>query len=258
MTAPVLELRDARFGYQGRPAVHADLAVEAGELVAVLGPNGSGKSTLVKGMLGLVDQLDGETRWFGHRLDQWGDRWRVGYVPQRQLAVSPIPATVGEVVRSGRVARRGLFGRARASDRVAVATALETVGLTGRRRTPINQLSGGQQRRALVARALAAEADVLVLDEPFAGVDAESQEELAECFHRLGDGGVTQIVVLHELGPLEGLITRAVVLVDGDVVYDGPAAGRPHELSYDHHHHHDDDPPYGRPDGDARFGLITP
>lgn len=258
MNTTVLELRDARYGYQGSPAVHADLRIEPGELVAVLGPNGSGKSTLVKGMLGLVDELGGETRWFGHPLEEWRDRWRVGYVPQRQLTVSTIPVTVAEVVRSGRVARTGIFRRARSADRTAVAAALDTVGLTARRRTPIGQLSGGQQRRALVARALAAEADVLVLDEPFAGVDAESQEELAACFHRLAGEGVTQIVVLHELGPLEGLITRAIVLVDGEVVFDGPAAERPHELSYDHHHHHDDDPPYGRPDGETRLGLIAP
>jgi zinc transport system ATP-binding protein len=258
LTGPVVALRDARFGYQGESRVRADLTIAPGEVVAVLGPNGSGKSTLVKGMLGLVEPLGGATEWFGRPLHEWRERWRVGYVPQRQLAASPIPATVAEVVRSGRVARNGVLGRYRAGDRRAVAAALATVGLSDRRNSPIGHLSGGQQRRVLVARALAAEADVLVFDEPFAGVDADSQEELAGTFRRLADRGVTQIVVLHELGPLDGLITRAIVLLDGAVVYDGPAAQRPHELSYDHHHHHDDEPPYGPPDGERRIGLTAP
>jgi zinc transport system ATP-binding protein len=249
LTGPVLTLHDARYGYQGEPRVRADLTVAPGEVVAVLGPNGSGKSTLVKGMLGLVESLGGPTEWFGRPLHEWRERWRVGYVPQRQLAASPIPATVAEVVRSGRVARNGVLGRYRAGDRRAVAEALATVGLADRRNSPIGHLSGGQQRRALVARALAAEADVL---------DAESQEELAGTFRQLAERGVTQFVVLHELGPLDGLITRAIVLVDGAVVYDGPAADRPHELSYDHHHHHDDERPYGGPDGERRIGLTAP
>jgi zinc transport system ATP-binding protein len=258
LTGPVVALRDARYGYQGEVRVRADLSVALGEVVAVLGPNGSGKSTLIKGMLGLVDSLGGATEWFGQPLHEWRERWRVGYVPQRQLPASPIPATVAEVVRSGRVARNGVLGRYRAGDRRAVAEALATVGLADRRNSPIGHLSGGQQRRALVARALASEADVLVFDEPFAGVDAESQEELADTFRQLADRGVTQIVVLHELGPLDDVITRAIVLVDGAVVYDGPAAERPHELSYDHHHHHDDEPSYGPPDGEPRIGLTAP
>jgi zinc transport system ATP-binding protein len=258
LNGPVVALRDASYGYRGESRVRVDLAIAPGEVVAVLGPNGSGKSTLVKGMLGLVEQLGGATEWFGLPLHEWRERWRVGYVPQRQLAASPIPATVAEVVRSGRVARNGVIGRYRAGDRRAVAEALATVGLADRRNSPIGHLSGGQQRRALVARALAAEADVLVFDEPFAGVDAESQDEFAGTFRELADRGVTQVVVLHELGPLDGLITRAIVLLDGAVVYDGPADDRPHELSYDHHHHHDDEPPYGRPDGEGRIGLTAP
>lgn len=254
---PVVALRDVSYGYRGVATVAADLEVAPGEVVAVLGPNGAGKSALVKGMLGLIDQLGGSTEWFGEPSRARRDLWRVGYVPQRQMQSSPIPATVGEVVRSGRVARSGVFGRYGSVDKQSVEDALATVGLADRRRVPIGELSGGQQRRALVARALAADAEVLVLDEPFAGVDADNQRHLAHVFRTLVGRGTTMIVVLHELGPLEGLITRAIVLLGGQVVYDGPSSDRPRELSYDHHHHHDE-PPYGPSRAGSGIGLIVP
>ncbi|HWL43671.1 MAG TPA: ATP-binding cassette domain-containing protein [Ilumatobacter sp.] len=256
MTTPVVRLADARFGYGGAVNAHADLRIDTGEVVAVLGPNGSGKSTLVKGTLGLVDHYGGETEWFGHPLAALRERWRVGYVPQRGLAASPIPATLEEVVRSGRVARVGLLGRYRAADRQAVTDAIAAVGLDDRTRVPVRQLSGGQQRRALVARALAGDADVLVLDEPFAGVDRESQEALAGTFRDLAARGITLIIVLHELGPLDGVITRSVCLEAGEVVYDGPPKEQPTPA------HRDTDPHGGEPLGGARdarprLGLLA-
>ncbi len=251
LTTPVLRLTDAAFGYAGRVAVRATLAVASGDVVAVLGPNGSGKSTLIKGALGLADRYGGTVEWFGE-FGAARQRWRVGYVPQRQLAASPVPATVTEVVRSGRVARTGVIGRYRAGDRAAVAAALSTVGLETRAHTPVGELSGGQQRRVLVARALASEADVLVLDEPFAGVDGESQEALAAAFTTLAERGVTLLVVLHELGALAPLITREVCLVGGAVDYDGPQAGHP--ADHDHLHH---DEPHCEPEPSERtIGLF--
>lgn len=254
VTTPVVSLVDAAFGYAGEVAARATLDVAPGEVVAVLGPNGSGKSTLVKGMLGLVDRAAGSVAWFGEPDASPRQRWRVGYVPQRQLATLPVPVTVAEVVRSGRVARSGVFGRHRPADRAAVARAIDTVGLTSLAHTPIGNLSGGQHRRALVARALASDAEVLVLDEPFAGVDAENQAALAAAFTTLSERGVTLIVVLHELGPLEPLITREVCLVDGRVDYDGPPSAHPAE----HRHGHHDDPHCDDPDPSpgARLGLL--
>jgi zinc transport system ATP-binding protein len=253
VTAPVVHLGDVRFGYGGDVAARADLAIDVGEVVAVLGPNGSGKSTLIKGMLGLVDCYGGEVEWFGHSLSRFRERWRVGYVPQRQLAASPIPATVEELVRSGRVVRAGVLGRYRGADRRAVAKAVETVGLSAQLRAPVGQLSGGQQRRALVARGLAGGPDVLVLDEPFAGVDRENQQALADTFTALVDAGVTIIVVLHELGPLGPIVTRTVSLAAGEVIYDGP----PERAPADHDTHADHDPHGGTHEPIVRLGLFS-
>ena len=221
MSPPALRFANASFGYRGIVAASADLRIESGEVVALLGSNGSGKSTLVKGALGLIDSYGGDVEWFGQPFDQLKGRSVVGYVPQRQASTSPIPSTLEELVRTGRLGRTGMFGRYRHSDRYEVAEAIRTVGLDAQHRTPVRELSGGQQRRALVARALASQAKALVLDEPFAGVDQESQDTLAEVFRSLAGRGITLLIVLHELGPLDGVVTRAVHLADGSVIFDG-------------------------------------
>lgn len=222
MSQPVVVLDDVRFGYHRDVRVQATLHIEPGEVVAVLGANGAGKSTLVKGMLGLCDQMGGRIEWFGAPGAGRGARRHVGYVPQRALAASPIPSTVAELVDSGRVANRGVFGRRTADDRDAVARAIADVGLSEYARCRVASLSGGQHRRALVARGLAGGASMLILDEPLAGVDSASQVEIATTLRDLADNGVTMMIVLHELGPLTDLFTRAIVLDDGDIVHDGP------------------------------------
>ena len=250
---PVVRVRDGRFGYGNKIAAHVDLAVHAGEIVALLGPNGSGKSTLVKGMLGIVDRLGGDVEWFGRPLQQ-SDRSRVGYVPQRQTAAGPIPVTVRELVQSGRVSASGWWRRQGAPDRAAVNEAIDVVGLTDQSRTPVGELSGGQQRRAMVARGLASGADVLMLDEPLAGVDAASQVALADTLGTLARSGATIVIVLHELGPIGPLVTRIVHMNAGTVSYDGPVADAPMSLL---HLEHDDDPHggcYEPPGGMGLFG----
>jgi zinc transport system ATP-binding protein len=237
-TVPVLELRAATIGYGDRAAVRdVDLTVRPGEVVAIVGPNGSGKTTLVRGVLGLARVLRGEVRLFGEPAARLRERHRIGYVPQRHTVGGVVPSTVEEVVASGRLAHRPWYARANARDRLVVAEAIGTVGLGDHRRVPVANLSGGQQRRVLIARALASEPEVLVMDEPTAGVDAESQANLVATLGRLVGSGLTLVIVTHEVRPLQPLLTRVVAMADGRIVGDGPPPG-PQPLELDRPEHH--------------------
>lgn len=212
---PLIELRRAAIGYDGRPAVaEVDFVLHRGDVVALVGPNGAGKTTLVRGILGLAEVLAGEVLLFDEPAARFADRFRLGYVPQRHTVGGAIPSTVQEVVMSGRLPRRPLWGRTSQADRAAVREALDTVGLSELRNCPVSILSGGQQRRTLIARALAGQPEVLVMDEPTAGVDAAHQASLTRTLGRLVDRGMTLLVVTHEIAPLLPILTR-VVLVDG-------------------------------------------
>ena len=246
MTSPVIDARDVSVAYDGRLALAgADLRVRAGEVVALLGANGSGKSTLVRALLGLVPLASGTVSLFGTPLAEFHDRPRLGYVPQRAGAGSGVPATVREVVATGRLGRVGRLRRMRPADRDAVTRALETVDLLDRARDSVATLSGGQQQRVLIARALTSEPDLLVLDEPTAGVDASSQQSLTSTMQRLTERGTTIVLVTHELGLLHGLVGRAVTLAAGRVLHDGPPPEPDHLHLHDPEHAHpphEDDP----------------
>jgi zinc transport system ATP-binding protein len=235
----VVEIRDGAVALGGRPILRGiDLAVSTGEVVAILGANGSGKSTLVRTVLGLVPTLRGEVRLFDTPLARFRDWSRVGFVPQRVTAAGGVPATVREVVSAGRLSRRRLLRPMRRADRVAVDDAIAAVGLTGKARDGVSTLSGGQQQRTLIARALAGGPDLLVLDEPTAGVDLESQYAFADVLRGLTERGATVLLVAHELGPLEPLVGRTVVMRDGRVAYDGEPIASLHEVEHHHGHHH--------------------
>jgi zinc transport system ATP-binding protein len=237
VSAPALRLERASIGYDDLAVVeHVDLTVQPGEAVAVLGSNGSGKTTLARGILGLATVLDGTVDVLGAPVGRLSERGRVGYVPQRHTVSGAVPATVREVVGVGRLARLGLFRRLGAADRRAVAEAVAAVGLAERMSDPVASLSGGQQRRVLVARALAAEPELLLMDEPTAGVDAASQEALAGVHARVKGQGTTLVVVTHETGPLTGVLDRAVVVDSGRIHYDGPLAGAQRWADGGHHH----------------------
>ncbi|WP_299951586.1 metal ABC transporter ATP-binding protein [uncultured Modestobacter sp.] len=208
-----LTVRGGSFGH-GRDAVltGVDLTVHPGEVVAVRGPNGAGKSTLVRGVLGLCDVQAGDVRFFDVPRARFRDWHRVGYVPQRHTVAGGVPVTVRELVSSGRLSRLRTWQRFGEADRCAVDCALEGAGLAGFDRRLVAELSGGQQRRALLARALAGDPELLLLDEPTAGVDAASQRVLASTLAGLAETGAAVVVVVHELGPLAEVVTRTVTL----------------------------------------------
>ncbi len=236
----VVDIRDAGVALGGRPIVRdVDLTVRPGEVVALLGANGSGKSTLVKAMVGLLPLSQGHVRLFDQPLSRFGQWHRLGYVPQRSPITLGVPATVAEVVAAGRLSRRRPFVPRRRADRDAERAALAAVGLEDRARHPVSTLSGGQQQRVLIARTLAGEPELLVLDEPNAGVDLASQEAIAQTLATLAGAGATIVVVLHELGHLAEVIQRSVVLREGRVVYDGPPHLSPTEYDpHEGHEHH--------------------
>ena len=239
MTPPVVAVRGGAVSYDGRPALSdIDLTVERGEVVAVLGANGSGKSTLVRTVLGLVPLAAGHVELFGTPLPRFTDWPRIGYVPQRVGAATGVPATVREVVASGRLPRMRRLRRASPADRSAVDRALDVVGLADRADASVATLSGGQQQRVLIARALTCEPELLVLDEPTSGVDLESQRALADALRVLVDEGVTVVNVAHELGPMHALVSRAITLADGRVLHDGPPPALDHLHLHDPEHAH--------------------
>lgn len=220
-TGPVISLQDASFGYADRRVVSdVDLQILPGETVALVGANGSGKSTLVKGLLGLNDHLGGEVDLFGTPIEDFTKRYLLGYVPQRHTLSSSVAATVTEIVSTGRLPHQGWFARPSRTDRRIVADALEVVGLADFARHEVATLSGGQQRRVLIARALAAQPEVLIMDEPTAGVDLANQHVLRQVLVRLVDEGATLLIVTHEIEPLRPLLRRLVEMRAGRIARD--------------------------------------
>jgi zinc transport system ATP-binding protein len=233
----VLAVDDLSVQLGGLPILRGiTVSVSAGEAVALLGGNGSGKSTLVRTLTGLIPVNRGSVQLFGCPLAQFRQWSRVGYVPQRSTA-GLSGAKVREIVASGRLSHRRPFVPPRPEDRRAVAQALDAVGLSDRAGHDMAVLSGGQQQRVLIARALAGRPELLILDEPNAGVDLAHQQVLAGLLGSLLEAGTAVLVVLHEVGPLGRLIDRAIVLSEGRVVHDGalddvgpahPRAGHEH------------------------------
>lgn len=221
---PAVAVRGLWAGYNGKAALE-DVAFEVptGSVVGLVGPNGSGKSTLLKVILGLVRPWRGEVSVYGKRVDEV--RPRVGYTPQAELVDWQFPVSVAEVVMMGRYGRLRPLRRPSRDDREAVQRALERVGLASLAGRQIGELSGGEQQRMLVARALAQEPDLLLLDEPMVALDVAAQHDLLDLFEELRDQGRTLLVATHDLTCVAECFDSALLLSGRVVAY-----GRPEEV----------------------------
>ncbi len=248
--APTLELDDVWVGYNGRllgnggprHALEAiTFRVERGERIAVVGPNGAGKSTLFKVIAGTLSPDRGRVSIFGHGPD---GHICIAYVPQRAQVDWNFPVTVEDVVMMGRVGQIGLLRRPKRADWAAARAGLERVGAGHLAHEHINALSGGQQQRVFLARALAQQAELLLLDEPLNGLDLPSQEGILAILDDLRRDGVTVLLATHDLDLAAGHFDRIMLLNRRVITFDQPAAAlRPERLlhAYGGHLHVIDD-----------------
>jgi ABC-type Mn2+/Zn2+ transport system ATPase subunit len=197
------------------------LDIEAGEFVGVVGPNGAGKSTMLNAILGLVPLAHGEIRVHDRPIGEF--RHEVSYMPQREMVDWTFPITVQEVVMMGRENRIGWFRRPRPRDRERVEWALKQVEMWTERLTPIGKLSGGQQQRVFLARALAQEGMILLLDEPMTGVDAPTQETILKLLQDFRAQGRTVVMTTHDLGVARAFCSKLLFLHHTAVAFGAPA-----------------------------------
>jgi manganese/iron transport system ATP-binding protein len=219
---PALKYSGVSVGYRTTPVLtHVDLELAPGQRLALVGPNGAGKSTLIKSVLGLVPVLAGTATVLGD--PPAAARGRAGYVPQTDTLDADFPVSVRQVVMMGRYRRIGWWRPARRHDRQAVTDALDRVGLADRAGRRFGTLSGGQRQRVLLARAIAAEPRLLLLDEPFNGVDAVSQDAIVRVLRELTDSGAALVLSTHDLQVARDL-ADLVCLIDGRQWAAGPPA----------------------------------
>lgn len=223
MNSPsALTLRDVSAAYDQDPVLtHVTLDIAAGEFVGVVGPNGAGKSTLLNAILGIAPIVRGEVRVHGLAIEQ--TRKRLAYMPQREAVDWSFPVTVEDVVAMGRENRVGWFRRATQADRAVVEWALGQVDLLKQRYQPIAKLSGGQQQRVFLARTLAQEGDILLLDEPLTGVDATTQETILNLLQEFRRHGKTILMTTHDLGVAREFCSSLLFLNHAVTAY-GPTA----------------------------------
>lgn len=245
-SAPPFSVRAGRVAFGGDVVLTGvDLTIERGDFLALLGDNGSGKTTLLRVLLGLQPLSAGSVDVFGEPARRFRDWGRIAYVPQHLLGAGAVPVSVREVVAAG---LGGSRHRRRGSSPPALRRSLEHVGLWERRSDAFAELSGGQQRRVMIASALAKEAEVILLDEPTSGVDAANLARLVTLLVELKEQRRTIVLVTHELGPLATAVTRCLVLGRGgehSVQYDGPGP-LPAALQPGPHPHHPEGSEPGR------------
>lgn len=195
---PVLEIHDLTVSYERKPVLwNIDLSIPKGTLVGIIGPNGAGKSTLIKAVMGLLPLSSGYVKLMDKTLDEVRDK--ISYVPQRESVDWDFPISVFEVVLMGRYGKMGLMRRPSKKDKEVALQSLEQVGMSAFASRQISQLSGGQQQRVFLARALAQEADLYLMDEPFVGVDAATESAIITLLREMREAGKTVVVVHHDL-----------------------------------------------------------
>jgi zinc transport system ATP-binding protein len=223
-----LTLDRISFAYAATPVLDdVSLAVADGEFVALLGPNGAGKSALLGVVAGLLRPTGGCVELFGTRIERFRSWRRIGLVPQRSAQQRSFPATVTEVVTLGRTAHHGPIWRLDGRDRRAVSDSLELMGIVQLQSRLIGELSGGEFQRVMMARALAGEPDLLLLDEPTTGMDAPSTDALIATLSRLrAERDVSIVYVTHDMEPVWGQVTRVVFLNRRILFAGGPSDWR--------------------------------
>ena len=221
-TSPAMSVRDLWAGYDGNAVLEAvNLEIDRGDMVGIIGPNGSGKSTLIKTALGLIKPIKGEISILGAKGSL--ERHLVGYIPQAELVDWDFPVTVADVALMGRYSLRGLFRRTTKEDREAADSSLELVKMFELRNRLIGELSGGQRRRVLLARAMAHSPELLLLDEPMAGLDATTQHQLLDLLDQLRSNGATVVLSTHDLSCVSSRCDKACCLNRKQIAFGKPS-----------------------------------
>ncbi len=216
----ILETHDLTVAYDKKPVLYGiDVSIAPGQLVGIMGPNGAGKSTLIKAIMGLLEPIGGWIKIFGE--PNKSQRKRVAYVPQRREVDWDFPVTVMDVVLMGRYGHLGLFKRPGKRDRDIAMEALEKVNMIPYAGRQISNLSGGQQQRVFLARALAQESDLYLMDEPFVGVDAATESTIIDLLQELRSQGKTILVVHHDL-PTARRYFDSLILLNLRLIAYGP------------------------------------
>lgn len=210
-----LEFKNVSFSYGTTPVLNnVSFAIPEGDYAGVIGPNGGGKTTIIKIALGLLESQSGEVFIFGMRPDKFREKSRIGYVPQKAGQPNPyFPATVREVVSSGRTPSIGVLPRIRRSEKLAVESVMEASGISHLQNRLVSDLSGGERQRVFIARALAAEPRMLILDEPTAEVDPASENKLYGLLRKLNSMGITIVLISHDIS-MVAKETKSVICVN--------------------------------------------
>jgi len=222
MSNTIIEAHNLTVLYGRKPALwNIDFELPDKQVIGIMGPNGSGKSTLLKAIMGVVEPTSGFTKVYDDELNNVRDK--VSYVPQRQDIDWDFPANVWDIVAMGRFQKRGLFKKLTTEDKEIVTDSLEKVNMLGYAKRQISQLSGGQQQRVFLARAIAQQGDLFLMDEPFAGVDIATEEMIISLLKTMKDAGKTLVIVHHDLHTAQSYFDH-LVLLNTRLIASGPTS----------------------------------